>query len=305
MNVEPKDIKKLSTEKRNPNTVNIDTVSTLETVRLINSENRVLADAVDEQAGNIAAAVDIITDRMQHGGRLIYIGAGTSGRLGILDASECPPTFSVPSDRVVGLIAGGNEAIWRAVEGAEDDPQLAVQQLKEKALSSADVVCAVAASGRTPYTIGALDYAKSVGAAAIAVSNNKDSELGRHADVAIEVETGPEALSGSTRLKAGTAQKLVLNILSTATMVKQGKTYSNLMVDVNATNKKLHARCVNILREIFPEREEAELSQALGKSNGSVKLAAVMLKRGVDADEAKKLLDVNRGYLRAVFGERR
>jgi len=189
---------------------------------------------------------------MQRGGRLIYIGAGTSGRLGVMDASEIPPTFSYPPEGVVGLIAGGDLALRGGVEHVEDDPLAAAEQLKALGLYQNDVVCGIAASGRTPYVIGGLDYARSIGAGTISVANNKHSEIGRHADVAIEVETGPEALSGSTRLKAGTAQKLVLNLLSTGTMIQQGKTYSNLMVDVKATNEKLQARCLNILREIFP-----------------------------------------------------
>ena len=242
MAVQPSEIKKLKTEQRNPATLDIDLLPTLAMVRMLNDQNRVLADAVDEQAEQIAEAVELITERMLRGGRLIYIGAGTSGRLGVMDASEIPPTFSMPPEGVVGLIAGGDRAISGAVEHVEDDPLAAVEQLKALELYQNDVVCGVAASGRTPYVIGGLDYAKSVGAGTISVANNKHSEIGKHADVSIEVETGPEALSGSTRLKAGTAQKLVLNLLSTATMIQQGKTYSNLMVDVRATNEKLQAR---------------------------------------------------------------
>jgi len=263
----------------------------------------VLADAVDEQAEQIAEAVELITERMLRGGRLIYIGAGTSGRLGVMDASEIPPTFSMPPEGVVGLIAGGDRAISGAVEHVEDDPLAAVEQLKALELYQNDVVCGVAASGRTPYVIGGLDYAKSVGAGTISVANNKHSEIGKHADVAIEVETGPEALSGSTRLKAGTAQKLVLNLLSTATMIQQGKTYSNLMVDVRATNEKLQARCLNILREIFPAVETEKLEDALVRAKGSVKLAAVIIKTGLPVEKARAELERNDGHLRRVFGE--
>lgn len=302
MDVKPSEIKKLKTEQRNANTTDIDLLSTVDTVKRINNENRVLADAIDEQAQQIAKAVDIITERMQRGGRLMFVGAGTSGRLGIIDASECPPTFSVSPDRVQGFIAGGDVAIKSPVENAEDDLQGAAKQLSEANLCESDIVCAIAASGRTPYAIGALDCAKAVGAARICVCNNKNSALGAHAEVAIEVDVGAEALTGSTRLKSGTAQKMVLNILTTATMIKQGKTYSNLMVDVKATNQKLHARCVNILREIFPNESEDKLSAALSQAH-SVKLAAVMIKKGVGAEEAKRILDENGGYLRRVFGE--
>ena len=303
MAVQASEIKKLRTEQRNPATLNIDLLPTLDMVRMLNDQNRLVADAVDEQAGQIAAAVELITERMRKGGRLIYIGAGTSGRLGVMDASEIPPTFSMPPEGVVGLIAGGERAISGAVEHVEDDPLAAVEQLKALGLYQNDVVCGIAASGRTPYVIGGLDYAKSVGAGTISVANNKHSEIGKHAEVAIEVETGPEALSGSTRLKAGTAQKLVLNLLSTATMIQQGKTYSNLMVDVRATNEKLQARCLNILREIFPAVETERLDQALELAGGKVKLAAVILKTGLAPEQARAELERCGGHLRRVFGE--
>ncbi|MEA4911360.1 MAG: N-acetylmuramic acid 6-phosphate etherase [Oscillospiraceae bacterium] len=304
MSVNPEDIRKLTTEQRNERTMDIDLLSTVDMVRRINDENRVLADAVDEQARSIAAAVDVITARMRRGGRLIFIGAGTSGRLGVLDASECPPTFSVSPDRVVGIIAGGERALRSAVEHVEDDADAAVRQLREATACADDVVCGIAASGRTPYVIGALDYAKSVGAATLCVANNKNSILAQHSDVAIEVEVGPEALTGSTRLKSGTAQKLVLNLLTTCTMIQQGKTYSNLMVDVRATNEKLNARCLNILRAIFPEAEEAALREALTAADGSVKLAAAMLRTGKSANDAGNALNACGGSLRALFGER-
>ncbi|MEA5050026.1 MAG: N-acetylmuramic acid 6-phosphate etherase [Oscillospiraceae bacterium] len=303
MTARPEEIGKLRTEQRNERTADIDLLSTLDMVRRLNDENRVLADAVDEQAPAIAAAVDLITARMRRGGRLIYIGAGTSGRLGILDASECPPTFSTPPDRVLGFIAGGDRAIRSAVENAEDDPAAAAQQLAEAHVCADDVVCGIAASGRTPYVIGALDYARSVGAATVCVTNNKHSALAAHSDVAVEVEVGPEALTGSTRLKSGTAQKLVLNILSTGTMIRQGKTYGNLMVDVRATNEKLRARCVNILRAIAPGTDDARLGAALDEANGSVKLAAAMLRTGAGAQDARAALDACGGSLRALFKE--
>jgi len=303
MAVQASEIKKLRTEQRNPATLNIDLLPTLDMVRMLNDQNRLLADAVDEQAGQIAAAVELITERMRKGGRLIYIGAGTSGRLGVMDASEIPPTFSMPPEGVVGLIAGGDNALRSAVEHVEDDPLAAVGQLKYLGLYQNDVVCGIAASGRTPYVIGALDYARSVGAGTISVGNNKHSEIGRHAEIAIEVDTGPEALSGSTRLKAGTAQKMVLNLLSTATMIQQGKTYGNLMVDVKATNEKLQARCLNILSEIFPTLERERLVQALEAAGGRVKLAAVILKTGLPPEQARAELERCNGHLRRVFGE--
>jgi len=303
MQVNPEQISKLKTEQRNARTADMDLLPTVEMVRRINDENRVLADAVDAEAESIAAAVDIITERMRRGGRLIYMGAGTSGRLGILDASECPPTFSVPADRVMGFIAGGDVAIRSAVENAEDDGGAARAQLASVNLSEADVVCGIAASGRTPYVIGALEYAREVGAATLCVTNNKNSALSKYSDAAIEVEVGPEALTGSTRLKSGTAQKLVLNILTTATMVQQGKTYGNLMVDVKATNAKLHARCINILHAIFPDEGEEALRGALERAEGSVKLAAAMLKTGMGAEEARAALEKCGGRLRALFGE--
>lgn len=303
MAVQASEIKKLRTEQRNPATLNIDLLPTLDMVRMLNDQNRLVADAVDEQAGQIAAAVELITERMRKGGRLIYIGAGTSGRLGVMDASEIPPTFSMPPEGVVGLIAGGDNALRSAVEHVEDDPLAAVGQLKYLGLYQNDVVCGIAASGRTPYVIGALDYARSVGAGTISVANNKHSEIGRHAEIAIEVDTGPEALSGSTRLKAGTAQKMVLNLLSTATMIQQGKTYSNLMVDVKATNEKLQARCLNILQEIFPTLERERLVQALEAAGGRVKLAAVILKTGLPPEQARAELERCGGHLRRVFGE--
>ncbi len=297
--VNAKKIGGLKTEQQNPNTINIDTVSTIEMVRMINNENRSIADAVDMQAQNISDAVDCITAKMKKGGRLFYIGAGTSGRLGILDASECPPTFSVGFDKFIGLIAGGDVAIRKAVENAEDSLSLAAEQLDEHCINDTDVVCAIAASGRTPYCIGGLKHAKKVGAATICIVNNHDSEMSKHSDIAIEVDIGHEPLSGSTRMKSGTAQKLVLNILSTATMIQQGKVYSNLMVDLTATNEKLMLRSRNMLGTIVPTATSQSIDEALKDANGSVKLAAVMLIHGIDAQDAKKILDRYDGFLRA------
>ena len=296
-------LEKMITEGSNAASAEIDRVSTLEMCRIINDEDKTVPLAVERVLPDIAAAIDVIHTQVSGGGRLIYLGAGTSGRLGILDASECPPTYGVKPGLVIGLIAGGEYAIQHAVEGAEDSREGGVNDLKNIGLTAQDVVVGIAASGRTPYVIGGLDYARSVGAGTISVSNNKQSEIGRHVDVAIEVETGPEALSGSTRLKAGTAQKLVLNLLSTGTMIQQGKTYSNLMVDVKATNEKLQARCLNILREIFPETDTEKLAQALASANGSVKLAAVIIRTGLPVEDARAVLERNDGHLRRVFGE--
>lgn len=294
-------LRSLETEQQNPRTMTIDKASTLEMVKLLNEENRRITDDIDEQAENIANAVDIITFHMKRGGRLIYIGAGTSGRLGVLDASECPPTFSVAPDRFIGLIAGGDVAIRDAVEDAEDDPYAAQAQLRDIALCGNDVVCGIAASGRTPYVIGALQYAASIGCKTICVSNNKNCQLAEYSDVAIEAVVGPEALSGSTRLKAGTAQKIILNILSTATMIQQGKTYGNLMVDLSASNRKLHDRSILILGKIFPEKTREEFEAALEKANGSVKLAAAMMRTGKSAEETKVLLSQCDDSLRKLF----
>ncbi len=293
----------LTTEARNPRTKELDTVSTLEMVRMINDENRVLAQAVDGESEAIARAVDLTADRLKKGGRLIYIGAGTSGRLGVLDASECPPTFSMDPGQVVGIIAGGDRALRLPSENAEDKPETARADLAAVGVCDKDVVCGIAASGRTPYAAAGLQYAREKGAATLCITNNKNSLLGRYSDVAMEVDVGPEALTGSTRMKSGTAQKLVLNLLSTGVAVRLGKVYSNLMVDVKASNVKLNIRCLNILGEIFPDKTEEEFSAALAEAGGSVKLAAVILGRGLDAAGARQLLDRCGGYLRKALEE--
>ena len=293
----------LTTEARNPRTKELDTVSTLEMVRMINDENRVLAQAVDGESEAIARAVDLTADRLKKGGRLIYIGAGTSGRLGVLDASECPPTFSMDPGQVVGIIAGGDRALRLPSENAEDKPETARADLAAVGVCAKDVVCGSAASGRPPYAAAGLQYAREKGAATLCITNNKNSLLGRYSDVAMEVDVGPEALTGSTRMKSGTAQKLVLNLLSTGVAVRLGKVYSNLMVDVKASNVKLNIRCLNILGEIFPDKTEEEFSAALAEAGGSVKLAAVILGRGLDAAGARQLLDRCGGDLRKALEE--
>jgi N-acetylmuramic acid 6-phosphate etherase len=296
------EIGSLTTELSNPRTAALDSMSVDELLRTMNTEDAGVASAVAQAIPEITRAVELIVDSRRHGGRLIYVGAGTSGRLGVLDAVECPPTFGTDPGEVIGIIAGGQGAFAKAVEGAEDDPARAAQDLSANALTATDVVVALAASGRTPYAIGALDHARSVGAATVAVSCNRHAELSAHADVGIEIETGPEVLTGSTRLKAGTAQKMVCNMLSTATMVQAGKVYRNLMVDVHPTNAKL----VNRARRIVAEATGADSATAaslLDAAGGHAKTAIVMQLARVDAAAARKLLDDAVGYVRIAVGD--
>jgi N-acetylmuramic acid 6-phosphate etherase len=290
------DLEKLTTESRNPNTLDIDKVSTIEMVKKINNEDKKVAEAIEKELPNIAEAIDGISERMSKGGRLIYIGAGTSGRLGILDASECPPTYGVSEELVQGIIAGGKEAIFRAIEGAEDSKELAVEDLKSRNLNENDTVVGLAASGRTPYVIGGLNYANEIGALTISITCNKDSEVSKCAKIAISPVVGGEVVTGSTRLKAGTAQKLVLNMLSTGVMIKQGKVYGNLMVDVKASNEKLIERAKKIVCEATDvDREVAE--KVLLETNYDVKLSILMILSGQGKDKAKEALDLNNGYI--------
>lgn len=291
-----------TTESSNPASSQIDTLSALEIVRLMNAEDATVPLAIGREANNIAAAIDIITERMQTGGRLIYFGAGTSGRLGVLDATECPPTFSTRPEQVVGLIAGGYTALTRAVEGAEDHPEFAVADLKEIQLSAADVVVGIATSGRTPYVIGGLEYARNVGAAAIGLACNAASAMESVADLMITPVVGPEIISGSTRLKAGTATKLVLNMLTTGTMVRLGKTYGNLMVDLRATNVKLVARTRRIVAQLTGLKE-ADAEAALTRCQGELKTAIVAIRRNVTPEAARRLLQTADGHLRTALGE--
>lgn len=293
-------LSKLITEDRNENTMDIDNVSTLKIIELINNEDKIVALAVEEAKESIAESINIITERLSRGGRLIYMGAGTSGRLGILDASECPPTYGVSADLVQGLIAGGYTAIFKAVEGAEDDIGLGKTDLVEKNLNERDVVCGIAASGRTPYVIGGMKYAKTVGAAVICITMNSNSEMAKISDVSISVVVGPEVIMGSTRMKAGTAQKLVLNMLTTGSMIKLGKVYSNLMIDVNATNKKLIARAKRILM-IATNIDEDHAENILNETNFNVKLSILMIKSKLNKFEAEKLLVENKGYLKKAI----
>ncbi len=287
----------LMSEGRNPDTMNLDAGSTLEIVSAINAEDQKVAPAVATQLPAIARAVDIIVERLRRKGRLIYVGAGTSGRLGILDAVECRPTFSVPDTLVVGVIAGGQRAIEHAVEGAEDNEPQGAQDLQALSLQSNDVVVGLSASGRTPYVAGALAYAQATGCATIAIACSPGTRILQQADVAICPQVGPEALTGSTRMKSGTAQKLVLNTLSTASMVKLGKSYSNLMVDVNASNHKLRARAVRIVMQAT-ECDEATAKTALQEAGQQAKVAILMILSGASAEHASALLNQQQGYLR-------
>ncbi|HEX3599955.1 MAG TPA: N-acetylmuramic acid 6-phosphate etherase [Lacipirellulaceae bacterium] len=290
----------LTTEARNPASEDLDGLTALQIVELINSEDAKIAAAVAEHSDAIAKAVDVIADRLAKGGRLIYTGAGTSGRLGVLDAVECPPTFNTNPSMVVGLIAGGYTALTSAVEGAEDRPDFGVEDLKKIQLTKGDVLVGIATSGRTPYVISGLEYAQSIGAFTIGVSCNRDSQLAAHCEISIAVVVGPEVISGSTRMKAGTATKMVLNMLSTGAMIRLGKTYGNLMVDMRASNTKLAARARRIVGYIT-KLSPAESESLLRDCNGEVKTAVVRHDRGVSAEEARQLLSASHGHLKKAL----
>jgi N-acetylmuramic acid 6-phosphate etherase len=290
----------LTTEQRNPHSECLDSLSALDIITLMNREDAQVAPAVLSQAATIAAAVDVIVDRMQQGGRLVYLGAGTSGRLGVLDAAECPPTFSTPPGLVVGIIAGGPSALTTAVEGAEDRPEAAERDLQQHDFDARDVLVGIATSGRTPYVIGGLAYARHIGAFTIGLSCNRDSQLEQVSQLMITPVVGPEVLSGSTRLKAGTATKMVLNMLTTASMVRLGKTYGNLMVDMRATNSKLLARARRIVATLT-ETSEDEAGTLLQRCGGEVKTAIVTRRCGVSPDQARQRLAAARGHLRQAL----
>jgi N-acetylmuramic acid 6-phosphate etherase len=292
----------LTTEARNPASEHLDSLTPLELVRLINEEDAKCTAAVAEQAEAIAKAIEVIANRLTHGGRLIYIGAGTSGRLGLLDAAECPPTFRSDPSQVVGLIAGGPSAMLRAVEGAEDSPALAAEDLRKIDLCSHDVLVGIATSGRTPYVIGALDYARSQGAYTIGLACNRDALLSSRADLSIIPVVGPEVLSGSTRMKAGTATKMVLNMLSTGAMVQMGKVYGNLMVDMNATNSKLTERARRIVCTLTQLSKE-DAADLLDRCNGEVKTAIIAHRLAQSPEEARASLQTARGHLRRALGD--
>ena len=290
----------LATEQQNSHSQHIDSVSTEDMLRIINEEDHKVADAVGAIIPAIAQAVDTIADKLRRGGRLFYMGSGTSGRLGILDAVECPPTYSTDPERIQGLIAGGYEAIFRAKEGAEDSPELGRQDLIDKNLTADDVVVGLSASGRTPYVIGGLDYARQLGAATIALSCSTGSTIAARADIAITPVTGPEVVTGSTRMKAGTAQKLVLNMLSTGTMIKLGKVYGNLMVDVKPSNLKLEERARHIVMEACGCSREESI-HALQAAAGQTKLAILIGLTGCTARTGRQLLEQSDGLLRTAL----
>lgn len=286
----------LKTESRNPKTLNLDTISTMELISIMNEEDQKVIDTIKEALPQIDKSIKLVIEAINKKGRLIYIGAGTSGRLGILDAVECVPTFST-TDEVIGIIAGGNKAFVKAVEGAEDSEELAAKDLENININGNDVVVAIAASGRTPYAIGALKHAKKFNAKCISITCNKASKLAEYADIAIEVDAGPEILTGSTRLKAGTCQKIILNMISTASMVGIGKVYGNLMVDMKATNLKLIERA----KSIVMESTQCDIDTAvktLEITDYSIKPAIIMILTGVTKEEAEKKIIENHGLVR-------
>ncbi|MEB7538197.1 N-acetylmuramic acid 6-phosphate etherase [Pantoea anthophila] len=294
------DLSQMITEGRNPASQNIDELSTEAMLRVINDEDKKVALAVEAILPQIAAAVDAICAAFRAGGRLIYCGAGTSGRLGILDASECPPTFGTPREQVIGLIAGGHTAILQAVENAEDNREQGAQDLKDIRFSRHDILVGIAASGRTPYVLGALAYANELGATTVALTCNPDSAMAQVAAIALTPVVGPEIVTGSSRMKAGTAQKLVLNMLTTGAMIRSGKVYGNLMVDVEATNQKLVQRQVNIVMQAT-DCDDATARAALTACGGHCKTAILMVLAGLDADEAKALLSQHQGFIRQAL----
>ncbi len=290
----------MSTETRNPNTMNLDMMSPLEIVTAMNREDANIPEAIKPALPQVAQCVQWAIGSIEAGGRIIYMGAGTSGRLGVLDAVECPPTFGVAPELVVGLIAGGERAFVKAVEGAEDSRELGREDLVNIKLEKRDIVIGIAASGRTPYVLGGLAYAKEVGCHTVAISCNPGSAIGQAAELAIEVVPGPEVLTGSTRLKSGTCQKLILNMISTATMVRTGKAYQNLMVDVMQTNEKLHVRAQNIVMEATGVSREVA-AEKIAEANGSAKTAITMILADCDLEEATRRLEQSRGHVREAI----
>ena len=302
MTPSPSALGRLTTEAVNPASARIDELDAAAIVAVMNAEDALVAAAVARESAAIARAIDVIADRFRRGGRLVYIGAGTSGRLGVLDASECPPTFGTPPEMVVGLIAGGPQALTRAVEGAEDSRELAAADLAAIGLSAADVLVGIATSGRTPYVLGGLAHARAVNAFAIGFACNDNSELEPLTDLMIVPRVGPEIVTGSTRLKAGTATKMVLNMLTTGAMIRIGKTYGNLMVDLRATNTKLVARTRRIVTLLTGASEE-EAERLVAAADGELKTAVVSRARGVSPAEARRLLAEAGGHLRRAVGD--
>lgn len=296
------DLDRLATEQPNPKSERLDQMTALEIVTLMNEEDATIAGVIQKALPNIARAVERIVEQFQRGGRLIYVGAGTSGRLGVLDASECPPTFGTDPEMVVAVLAGGALAMTAAIEGAEDDIDAGSDDLINLQVSERDAVVGITASGRTPYVKQALIHARRLGAVTIAIANNRGAEVSRLVDIAIELPTGPEVLTGSTRLKAGTAQKMVLNMLSTASMVLLGKTYKNLMIDLRPLNAKLIERARRMLM-MLTGVSYAEAAQALSAADRQVKVALVMLLTGMTADEARARLRDTGGFVRPIIEE--
>ncbi|MFM2480376.1 N-acetylmuramic acid 6-phosphate etherase [Celerinatantimonas sp. YJH-8] len=296
------ELAQLTSEARNPDSMHIDQADSLSIVTLMNHQDQLVAQAVHQELPEIARAVDAITAAFRQQGRLIYIGAGTSGRLGVLDASECPPTFGSEPQQVQGLIAGGKDAMFIAQEGAEDNAQLGADDLRKQQLTSHDVVVGIAASGRTPYVMGALHYAQQIGATTVALSCNPKAPINQQADIVIAPKVGPEVLTGSTRLKSGTAQKMVLNMLSTASMIQIGKSYQNLMVDLKATNQKLKARALRIIMQACP-CEAAHAERLLEQAQGNVKCAILIDKTQLSYQEAEALLKQNQGHLQQAIDQ--
>lgn len=293
-------LEKMITEKRNPNTMELDRMSPLEIVTVMNQEDELVPKAISGHLDRIARIAAWGTQSLEQNGRIFYMGAGTSGRLGVLDAAECMPTFGVTPDTVIGLIAGGEKAFIRAVEGAEDSRELGREDLIEYDLTDKDLVIGIAASGRTPYVLGGLEYAREVGCHTAAISCNADSEIGRAAEIAVDIVIGPEVLTGSTRLKAGTAQKMVLNMISTAAMVGAGKAYQNLMVDVVQTNEKLRKRALHIVVEATGADEETA-REVLEQAGGKCKTAITMLLAGCGVQEAEERLKDAKGHVREAI----
>ena len=290
----------LITEQRNPNSMHVDSLSALEIVQLMNEEDKQVPLAIEKCLPQIAQAVECIVAAFQQGGRLVYIGAGTSGRLGVLDASECPPTFGVSPEMVKGIIAGGERALRHPIEGAEDSKEQAVVDLQTIQFSSKDVLVGIAASGRTPYVIGALEYAKSLGSVTVSIASNTNSAMANIVDIAIDTVVGPEVLTGSSRLKSGTAQKLVLNMLTTASMILMGKCYQNLMVDVQASNEKLKARAIRIVMQAT-DCDKALAEETLKQADQNAKLAIMMILSGLDRAQAEALLEKHQGKLQLAL----
>ena len=290
----------LITEQRNPNSMHVDSLSALEIMRLMNEEDKQVPLAIEKCLPQIAQAVERIVAAFQQGGRLVYIGAGTSGRLGVLDASECPPTFGVSPEMVKGIIAGGERALRHPIEGAEDSKEQAVVDLQTIQFSSKDVLVGIAASGRTPYVIGALEYAKSLGSVTVSIASNPNSAMANIVDIAIDTVVGPEVLTGSSRLKSGTAQKLVLNMLTTASMILMGKCYQNLMVDVQASNEKLKARAIRIVMQAT-DCDKALAEETLKQADQNAKLAIMMILSGLDRAQAEALLEKHHGKLQLAL----